>query len=326
MVAWSLKADGQDVTALIQPLVLTLEIVDDVKNESDRLTLELAWIEGLKIPKKGVILEFMANKIALGKYVVQQTSGAWRARNVRIQATGTPLNLPQGKNTTNPMQTQRSRTWPKNMMFETVIKTVAKTAGLNASVSKELAPLVLAQVTQRNESDLHLVQRLCRDCNAYFKINGGTLICQTTDAKTTVTGATLTTHPLKLSDLEDFSFDNNGRGEETRTVARYRTKGTAKTQEVTAGGDGTVRRLKAVYASQAEANTAAKAEQARQGNSSRTMRLTLASVRFDIFALHRIKTVGFPRDFDGLTRKITSVTHHYGRNGWQTTIELEGDS
>lgn len=322
-VDWQLFANGENITAKVKPLLLSLDVIDDVKDDSDQLSLQLALDERLKIPPRGTFLTLKVAGITLGNYLVDTRNLSLPGQVLRLEASGTPFNENPEKS---PLQTQRSRKWPESTTLKAVAESIAKASGLVAKLSPKLEAVTLKGVTQKQESDLNLLQRLSRENAAYFKINQGTLLLNHYDDPQTASGQTLPTQAFTYGEMMALDWSDDGRSEIKRVNATFRppNEKTAKRETVSAGSEDPTMTLKQTFASKAQAFRAAQAELTRQQNKSQHLSFSLPEPRFDIFALHRVKVTGAPPEISEQTWKIVRVSHHLNQSGWTTSIHCEG--
>jgi phage protein D len=256
--AFKVVVNGRDITAILRPLLIELATTDDAQDDSDALELVLMRDPKLTIPERGALVELSLGWVnegvkQVGRYVVDERAIDESAKTVILRCKATPFNVnTQYKQ----MQSHKTQVWQASTLGA-VLKSIAQRNRLNDSISPELATIALTRFYQRQESDLHLVQRLAKQYHASFKINGGTLIFQAFNSSQTVKGQALPVHRYHLKDLDDVRYSDGGRGEGGSCVARYRLKNQKKAVEVSVGSGEPVRRLKGVYSSVVQAQQAA---------------------------------------------------------------------
>jgi hypothetical protein len=324
MVTWTLTANGVDITDSIRNIVEDITISDDAKDDSDQLSMMLALTPALQIPARGAFLSFSADGVPLGNYLVDGRRLSTPAYSLTLEASGTPFNQNGGKQS--PLQTQRTRKWPANTTLVNVLATIAKASGLASAVSPKLKTLNVEGLTQKDESDLHFIQRVSQDNGAYFKINGNTLVLHHYDDVVTANGQPLPTHTISELNTMGIDWQDGGRSEIGTVTAKWRDPKakTAKSNTVTVGNDPPSHALKQMFPTEAQAKQAAQAELTRQQNKSKTLTVNLAVPRFDIFALHRLVLTDTSEPVSGTAWKIVRVTHRYSTNGWTTSLTCEG--
>lgn len=96
-----------------------------------------------------------------------------------------------------------------------------------------------------------------------------------------------------------------------------------KKGEILAGIGDAVKKLKDVFASEADATAAAKAEQGRIERGKATFELTLAEGRPDLMPQATVTVAGFKPEIDSSEWRIVKCTHSVSDGGYTTRIELE---
>jgi uncharacterized protein len=323
MVMWTLTANGKDITALIRDFVEDITLTDDAKDDSDQFSMTLAYTRALSIPARGAFLTFTVDGLPLGNYLVDGRRLSTPAYSLSLEASGTPFN-PNGKQS--PLQTQRTRKWPATATLVNVLATIAKASGLASAVSPKLKTVSLEGLTQKDESDLHFIQRVSQNNGAYFKINGNTLVLHHYDDVVTANGQTLPTHTIRELDTMGIDWQDGGRSEIGKVTAKWRDAKakTAKSNTVTVGTEDPTHALKQMFPTEVQAKQAAQAELTRQQNKSNTLTVNLPMPRFDIFALHRLVVTDAPDPISTARWKIIRVIHRYNGSGWTTTLNCEG--
>ncbi|XVJ50888.1 MAG: hypothetical protein HEQ32_01880 [Vampirovibrio sp.] len=325
--AFKLVVNGEDATEKTKPHFVEISVTDDAKDESDALELVLVRQPTLVIPQRGAILEasigfLESGLIKVGRYVVDEREIDEDSRLVVLRCKGTPLN-------TNPrykqMQSQKTQAWQAGTLG-VVLQSIAKRNGLNASISPSLAGIPMTAFYQRQESDLHLVQRLAKTNHATFKINGGSLIFQALGSLITPTGQSLPLHRFNAQEVSSLNYSDGGRGEGGSCVARYRSRTQKKAESISVGTGEPVRRLKGVFPSLSQAQQAASAHLKQTQKSSRRLSLKLPLGDTSIFALHKVTITGTTPPIAGVTWQIIRVTHNFDlTQGLTTQLNCEGD-
>jgi len=136
--AFSLSADGRDITAQIQRNLISLTLTDKSGNESDRLAISIAAPD-MPLPSKGAVLRlslgFGDALVSKGAFVVDEVTVSGPPRQIQIVAKAAPMD---GAKQTAQLQTQKTRSWD-DVSLGDLVRTVAADHGLVPKVSGALA-------------------------------------------------------------------------------------------------------------------------------------------------------------------------------------------
>lgn len=171
---FSLKAEGQDITAAIRRGLAEIRYTDNgaATKRSDELMITL-MSETLTLPSKGAQLQlglgFNGSLVNKGTFTVCQVRSSGPPRRITIYATAAPMNAARhGADVT----AIKSRSFD-NITIGDLVRTVAEDNGLTARVSAPLAGIMLPWVVQSAESDAALLSRLASEYGATSKPTNG---------------------------------------------------------------------------------------------------------------------------------------------------------
>ncbi|MRN67875.1 contractile injection system protein, VgrG/Pvc8 family [Brucella sp. 10RB9213] len=195
-----------------------------------------------------------------------------------------------------------------------IVEQLAKRHGYKAKVSPELANTKLDYIARANQSAVDFLTRLADRTGALFSIKDNTFLFLKRGSLPPIT--------ITKGDCSEGEFSIEPRPKYGKAAAGWYDRRRNKTvyEEHATGLYGPTRRLRTVYASQAEAKKAAEAEGARLARATGQGSLTMAGWP-EVMADAPINAVGFRKEFDGEWR-AASVEHRF-EDTYTTSIELE---
>lgn len=312
-------ANGQDITALLEDRLESLQVVDKAGLDSDELTITLDDRDGVVgLPARGAVLEVSlgyaeTGLTRIGRYRVDEVKSSGPPQQVSFS--GRPADM-SGK-----IKQVRRGAW-EAVSLESIVQTVAARNKLQA-VCKVKA--TVARADQMNESDLHFITRLASQYDATATVKGGMLLVLPRGGQAqSVTGKALPTIVLQRRDITSWRFTASDRNASGGAVVRHHDQATGRTKSVlVAGADGSTapaRVVRHAAASPGAAAAQAKAAGARAFRSEVTMNLVLPG-RADIVAERKLRTQGIKDGVDHLWT-VDSVTHEFSSAGWELRVDL----
>lgn len=267
--AFTLTANGNDITAVIVDRFASLSLVDETGDNADKLEIMLTDhdpAKPIKIPPRGaelaLALGYDGKLTQKGVFVCDDVSGRGWPATLVITAHAAPWDeTPKGKVD---FQSHKTRSWPVGTTIGAMVQKMAQEHGMQALVSPALASVALPHLNQSEESDMNLLLRLAKKYDAIAKPAGGKLIFTRRGDATNVSGAALPRIAVDASDVSAFEWSISTRESAGTVVAYYHAKRSAQRHEVTAGSGEPVKRLKQYYPTADMALAAARAELARR--------------------------------------------------------------
>lgn len=314
-----LTADDKPLNDQVMSRLMTLSVTDNKNLEADELAITLDDHDGaLELPKRGVKLQcwmgFEDTGIHdMGTYVVDscEWSGSPDTINIKAKSADFKSSLKSG----------RSESY-HNKTLGDIADTVAKRQQLTLSIKPELVGIDVGHVDQTDESDIHLLTRLCYQYGAVVNIKHGKLLIFTANANVSVSG-----HPLDLTVITRQTGDNyrysveDRQGDYTGVSAGYQDKGKATKKTATAGnvekrggGDDPntkTKRLKGSYKSKQAATAAASAEMKRIEDEQAKFSISTAYAYPAVTTESPIQLQGFKAEIDKLKWTVDKATHNY---------------
>lgn len=317
----SLVVDGQDIGDLLDRRLMSLSISAQRGDEADQLDLEISDHDGrMAIPKEGAVIS-----VGLGwRGQALKSMGLFKADEVSWEG-------PPGKITvrarsadfTADMRIRRERSW-RDTTLGAVLRQVAGGAGLTPRIAADLDARPIKILAQSRESDVAMIRRLGAEHDAVATIKAGALIFGPIGAGVTTSGKALPQIQLYPSDGDKIRWRSISREKYDGVSASYHDAGGATRHTVHAGDAKGARKLKTVYASQAEAQRAAESEWRRIQRGAAELSVTLAIGRPDITPETKVRLFsGMKPQIDAATWLVKQVTHTLGDGGFTTALQLE---
>jgi phage protein D len=321
-----LLANGGDITATVQARLKALRFTDATGLESDVLDVALDDSDPanqIQMPPTGAELELFlgydGQAQRMGLFVVDEVDLMGWPGDMRIRAHAAPFDKSKGgKNT---LQSQKTRSWPKDTKLGAMVQKIAKEHGMEGAVSQSLASITLPHLDQSDESDMHFLVRIARKYDAVVKPAGGKLVVAKRGETKSVSGQQLPAVSLTPADVATFRVTLSKRETSGSVVAAWHETKKAKRHTVTVGSGEPVTRLRQQYANEAMAKAAATAELDKRARQQRKLNVTLAG-RADLAAEAPLTMAGFRDGVDG-EWIITSVDHSLDNGGYICTIQAE---
>lgn len=323
---FKLLANGGDITGTVQSRLKSLRFTDEAGMESDVLDVVLEDADPdnpIQMPPTGAELElFLGYDGAaqrMGLFVVDEIELAGWPGEMRITAHAAPFDTSKSGKAN--LQTQKTRSWPKDTKLSAMVAKIAKEHGMDGAVSQSLASVTLPHLDQSDESDMHFLVRIARKYDAVVKPAAGKLVVAKRGESKSVSGQALPPVTLAPADVSTFRVALSKRENSGSVVAAWHETKKAKRHTVTVGSGEPVTRLRQQYANEAMAKAAATAELDKRARQQRKLSLTLPG-RTDLAAEAPLTLAGFRDGVDG-EWLITSVDHTLDNAGYVCTIAAE---
>jgi hypothetical protein len=252
-----IKADSEDITAIIRDRFMELRVTDVAGIDSDMVEIRLDdRAPAIALPGTGVKLEvFIGYKgTALdrkGLFVVDEIGleGSPDTMTIRARA----ADLRQG------LKELKTRSFD-DITIGDLVATIAAAHGYTPKVSDDLAGVTIAHLDQTNESDLHLLRRLAEIHGAVAKPMADMLLFVPKGQAKSVSGKDLPAVTKLRTGLTRWNVTLAERNKYTRVITRWRDLANATDVEVSVGSGDPVYRLRGSSPDAATATAAAKAK------------------------------------------------------------------
>lgn len=320
-----IKANGADISDKINSRLISLHYSDSAGFDSD--SLEFVISDGIELspvsmPKTGAEIElslgYDMRVVKMGRFIVDEVTREGWPETISVRARSASFD--KGKNGEKQLQTQRNKKHEKGT-FKKLVEGIAKTNGLQASVSQSLSSIDLAAQHQIDESDLHFLIRIARRFDGIIKIADGKLMAVKKSENKTMSGSSLA-FSVSPGEVTSYRLTLAKREESGSVRAYWHEHKKAKRHAVTVGEGDPETSLKGLYTDKDAAESAAKSELARRGRQKETLELTLPG-HPELAAEAKLTLSGFRSGMDG-EWNITKVDHEISAsNGYRVTLEAE---
>lgn len=318
---YRITQDGNDITALIAERLISLSVTDNISWGTDALNIVLADPDGdLDIPRKGArltcYLGYEGEALALmGVFVVDKVSVAGPPDAVTIACAGAAfLDADSGL----AWQTKKSRSWQTQELGK-LCGVIAADHDVELTISDVASLIVLPQIDQTDESDIHLLLRLGIDYNLVVKPAVGKLIIMQRTDSTTPGGTAISATTILPTDVRSWSFDLGNRLRYDKVITTYHDVATGQPVEKTAGTGSVVYRSGNAFANELDAQAAANSILASYQRGGVTFSFEMPG-RTDLFADGELTLDGFRPSLNGAGYRIETAEHKIDNGGYSLTI------
>lgn len=316
--------DGTDLTAKVNPRLLELTLIEKRGGEADELSLTLHNHDGaLVAPTEGRYLALQigwesGDDVQIGLV----DKGRFRVDEVREGGPPDVIILrARSADFTGDYRKRRSQSW-RDTTLGAILNTIAGRNGLSAQVHPTLANKAVAVIEQHNKSDMAFVKDLGSRYDALATWKDKRLIFMPVGSATTASGATIPSTTITKRDGWTWEFGYAEREEHDGAEAQYHDPAGGRRRTVKRGGDKR-RRLKRVYASEAEARQAADAAVSKGKRGARTFDYDLALAMPALLPNGRVKLQGWNSRIDALQWLVESVETTLNPDGLEQKLKLE---
>lgn len=323
IVALSVEGGG-NLADKVNPRLSRLTLSEKREDDADELEMTLDNADGLlAIPEPGKVLVLAIGwesgdgvpigLVDKGRFTVDEVGAEGPPDVVTVKARSADL--------TGRLRQRRTKAW-KDTTLGAVLRDIAARHGRTAQVEAGLAGKPLKAIEQEGKSDMAFVRDLGRRFDAVATWKDGKLIFLPIGASATVGGTPLAAVTLTRRDGWRWSWRQAERDGYDGAEAQWHDQEGARRRTVKTEGDKR-RKLKRVYASEAEAKQAAEAAagKARRKPLAFTYDLAIADPTLQPDA--KVTLQGWGPRIDGVTWLVTSVRTELAGNGLRQSVEFE---
>ena len=315
---------GADLADKINPRFVGLSLVEKREGGADELEVRLQNADGrLAIPDPGVVLtlsmgwetgaDVALGLIEKGRFTVDEVGQEGPPDVVTFRARSADL--------TGLLRQRRTKTW-KDITLGALLQGIAARHGRAAKVDPSLATLKVEPIEQEGKSDAAFVADLGRRYDAIATWKDGKLIFLPIGKSATAGGTALASVSLIKRDGWRWSFNRADRENYDGAEAQWQDQDAGRRRTVKVGGDNR-RKLKRIYASEAEARQAATAAAGRAARAPFRFTYDLAIADPALQPDMRVALNGWGEKIDGITWLVESVRTEFSSRGMVQSIELE---
>ncbi|MDF0730559.1 contractile injection system protein, VgrG/Pvc8 family [Pseudomonas entomophila] len=319
---FSIKADGKDITALINDRLLLMRTTDKPGMESDEFELRIDARDGaLALPARGAVLEVHLGYAGqpltlLGRYTVDEVELSGPPDTLVVRGKASDLRG-TGKTT-------RSGSW-EAVALQRIVAEIAARNGWQA-----VCPVAskVPRIDQYAESDFNFITRLARQYDCTAKLANGQLLVLPRQGGQSASGKPLGVVPIERREVSQWQFRLGDKATHKAVRTRHQDTASGKLVEVELGNADAPEGLQPVhtdrhlYPNRSAAEQAARARLASFNRDTAHVRLDMPG-RTDLFAERSLEAKGFVDGLDGVYL-IESVEQVFTSSGWRTTVQCSG--
>lgn len=329
---WKVTLDGKDLTEVIEPRLASLSISEKRGDEADQLDLVMHDADGLlAIPKKGAILKVQmgwlqgtglpVGLIDKGSYKVDEANWQGKPDQITVRARSADL--------TDAFRVRQERSFVGKTVKD-IVSAIAADNGLTPNIEAALGGKTIPALGSGAKSDAALLRALGKRFDAVATIKAATLIFAPIGSGKTASGTELPVETIDRSQTDgtgDYSRIDQNEVKSVSAAWHDKASGVRKTVTVDGGKEGKAKRLRKVYANEADAKQAAAAEKSRVARTKAKITLKLAYGRPDLFPERPITLTGFKAEINAHKWIIAECSHTMdGNGGSSTSLTLEAIS
>lgn len=347
--AYQVTVDGSDISAAIRPRLMSMTITDNRGFTADTIEITLDDSDGqLAMPRRGASLRAFIGwqgsaLVDKGTYQIDEVEHSGSPDVLTIR--GKSADLCGG------MNKLRERSWHQSTVGS-IVEQVATPYALTPCVGEAFKSQQVDHIDQTNESDLAFLTRLAVQCDAIATVKSGRLIFIKAGQGTTASGMPLPAititrqdgdqHRFSVADRDAYTgvtaYWQDNKAAEKKKVEVKRKKKAAKKEEqalppgvavnkkeneLLVGSSENVKELRHVYASQANAMRAARAEWEKLQRGVAEFQITLAKGRPELYPEQPTTVRGFKPQIDEADWLLTQVVHDLTNQGYTNRLQLE---
>lgn len=316
--------DGTDLTATVNPRLTELTLTEKRGGEADELSITLQNHDGrLAAPSKGRVIALRIGwesgdglplgLVDKGRFRVDEIEESGPPDIITLRARSADL--------TGDYRKRRTQSWRATTLGAVLGRIAARNA-LTAKVHPALAGRPIDAIEQHNKSDMAFVKDLGSRYDALATWKDRTLIFLPVGAATTAGGQAMPTILLERTAGWTWRFGYAERDEQDGAEAQWHDQAGGRRRTVKSGGSNR-KRLKRVYASEAEAKQAADAAAAKGARGARTFDYELGVAIPWLQPNTRVMLQGWNATIDGLGWLVESVETTLNSAGLGQRVTLE---
>ncbi|MCP2016855.1 contractile injection system protein, VgrG/Pvc8 family [Qipengyuania citrea] len=315
---------GADLTAKVNPRLVDLTLSERREDDADELNIALQNADGqLAIPDTGKALQLAlgwasgddvpVGMVDKGRFIVDEVGMEGPPDVVTIRARSADL--------TDRLRQRRTKSW-KDTTLGAILQAIAGRHGRTAQVDGALAGIAVKAIEQEGKSDMAFIRDLGRRHDAIATWKDGKLLFLPIGKSASASGAALASVTLAKRDGWRWSFRQADRDAYDGAEAQWHDQDAGKRRTVQTGG-GKRRKLKRVYASEAEARKAAEGAASRAARKPFSFTYDLAIADPALQPDMRVKLNGWGEKIDAIDWLVKTVETRFGAGGLRQSIEME---
>lgn len=315
---WQVTLDGQDLTGVIAPRLISMTITECRGEELDQLDIELSDHDGLlAIPSMDAELTValgwrstgMVNK---GRFVVDEIEHRGAPDIITLRARSADL--------LSGMRVREERSY-HDTTVGAILASIAARHGLQPRIG-QAGDEKIDHIDQ-TESDLAFLTRLGKKYDQVATVKAGNLLFLPAQDAKAFSGQALPTINISRSDGDQHRYHIAGRDSYSGVRAYWHDPERATRRSVLAGQSGNAKRLRDTFASERDALVAASAEWQRIQRGTATMDFALARGMPQIAPQTVVTFSGIKETIAGTVWIVKRASHNLNDSGLTSQLELE---
>lgn len=324
IAAVRLTLDGQDLADKVNPRLVELTLTEKRGGEADELTVTLHNADGkLAFPQPGKVIalalgwtqgdDVTPGLIDKGRFTVDEVEAGGYPDTVQITARSADLGGTYRK--------RRTHVW-KDTTLGAVLGEIAGRHGITARVHPDLAAKPITALDQHGKSDMALVRDLGHRFDAVATWKDRNLLFMPVGAATTVSGTPLPALTLTRRHGWSWRFTRAQRDENDGAEAEWHDSAAGRRRKHSTGGQNP-KKLKRVYASEADAKQAATAAASKAKRGGYAFEYDLAFADCTLQPNRKLTLSGWGTVVDGKTWLIESIETSWTSGAMKQKIKIE---
>jgi phage protein D len=318
-----LTLDGVDLAEKVNPRHMELTLTEKRGGEADELSLTLQNADGrLAMPDPGKIIalalgweqgdDVVAGLVEKGRFTVDEVEASGPPDKITIRARSADLSGGYRK--------RRTKAW-KGATLGAILAEIAGRHGVTAQVHPDLSGRTIT-IDQNGKSDMAFVKDLGSRFDAVATWKDRRLIFMPVGSDTTPSGTAIPALTLTRRDGWTWSFTRAERDENDGVEAQWHDQGAGRRKKHSTGGKNP-KRLKRVYASEADAKQAAEAEAKKRKRGGYRFEYDLAIADCRIMPNKGVTLSGWNSRIDAVKWLVESVETSMSGQGLRQRVTLE---
>ncbi|WP_208625355.1 phage late control D family protein [Salinicola salarius] len=303
---YRLAIGGEQITPRVRGRLQRLTLTDRRGLEADQLDLTLTDDDGqLALPRRGVEIHVAIGWAGepltdRGTFIVDEVEHAGAPDILSIRASSADF---RGQ-----FPVKRTQSWHRTTIDD-IVTTIAKRHYLTPRIGNQLSVIGIKHIDQTEESDINFLTRLAERYDAIATVKAGNLLFIPAGQATTANGLEIPPIVIRRQDGYQHRYSVTDRDSYSGVIVAWHDTNGAQRRDVIAGADDNAKRLRSIYANEADALAAARAEWQRLQRGLAEFSLTLAEGRPDIYPETPARCYGWKREIEETEWLLTEVRH-----------------
>lgn len=330
---WAVSLDGTDLTAKINPRLLSATISQKREDEADQLDIVVDDGDGaFAIPTPGKLLKVAMGwargtglpqgLIALGTFKVDEAKWGGPPDKITIRARSADF--------TDAFRVRKERSFVGKTVND-VLGAIAADNGLTTAIDAALGAKTIPALGHGAKSDAAMLKALGKRFDAVATVKNGSLIFTPIGSGKAPGGAALPGETIARTATSTVEYERVERENYGGVVAVWHDKASGERKQVQAGGssgsEAKPKRIRKVFANEADARHHAEAEHTRISRTKAKVTIDLAYGRPDLYPERPITLTGFKPEIDARQWIVAEASHTLdGSGGLKSKLTLEAKS